>query len=68
MATRPSNFTGFDGNEATKLPQAFENISLDKILESDFCFKEQVLYRVHLEFYTANQIFSASAGKLGARG
>jgi hypothetical protein len=43
-----------DGNEATKPPQAFENISLDKILESDFCFKEQVLYRVHLEFDTAN--------------
>ena len=43
-----------DGNEATKSPQAFENISLDKILESDFCFKEQVLYRVHLEFDTAN--------------
>jgi hypothetical protein len=43
-----------DGNEATKSPQAFENISLDKILESDFCFKGQVLYRVHLEFDTAN--------------
>jgi len=38
------------GNEAiTKLPQAFENISLDRILESDFRFKEQVLYRVHIE-------------------
>lgn len=43
-----------DGNEATKSPRAFENIPLDKILESDFCFKEQVLYRVHLEFDTAN--------------
>jgi hypothetical protein len=43
-----------DGNEATKSPQAFENISLDKILESNFLFKEQVLYRVHREFDTAN--------------
>jgi len=43
-----------DGNEATKSPQAFENISLDRILESNFCFKEQVLYRVHLESDTAN--------------
>jgi hypothetical protein len=43
-----------DGNEATKSPQAFENISLDRILESDFCFKERVLYRVHLESDTAN--------------
>jgi len=36
------------GNEATsKSPQAFEDISLERILESEFRFKEQVLYRVH---------------------
>jgi hypothetical protein len=36
------------GNEAfTKSPQAVENIPLDRILDSDFRFKEQVLYRVH---------------------
>ena len=40
-------------NEATpKPPQAFENIFLDRILESDFRFKEQVLYRVHMESNT----------------
>jgi len=33
---------------ATKAPQAFEDILLDRILEPDFCFKEQVLYRVHI--------------------
>jgi len=32
-----------------KSPQAIENIFLVRILESDFRFKEQVLYRVHLE-------------------
>lgn len=38
------------GNEAVpKSPQAFENISLEAILQSDFRFKEQVLYRVHVE-------------------
>jgi hypothetical protein len=30
-------------------PQAFENIPLNRILESDFRFKEQVLYQVQLE-------------------
>jgi hypothetical protein len=41
----------WDGDSETlaKSPQAFENISLDRILESDFRFKEQVLYRVHVE-------------------
>ena len=38
------------GNEAfAKSPQAIENISLDRILDSDFRFKEQVLYRVHTQ-------------------
>lgn len=42
-------------NEATtKSPQAFEDIFLDRILESDFRFKEQVLYRVHIESDTGN--------------
>jgi len=43
-----------DGKEAMKSPQAFENISSERILELDFCFKEQVLYRVHLESGTAD--------------
>jgi hypothetical protein len=38
-----------DSEAFPKSPQAFENISLDRILASDFRFKEQVLYRVHLE-------------------
>jgi len=36
-------------NETLKAPQAFENIPLSRILESDFRFKEQVLYRVQIE-------------------
>jgi hypothetical protein len=35
--------------ETSKPPQAFENIPLNRILESDFLFKEQVLYRVQIE-------------------
>jgi hypothetical protein len=38
-----------DSEAFPKSPQALENISLDRILESDFRFKEQVLYRVHIE-------------------
>ena len=54
--TKTVELYGFwlDGNEATKSPQAFENISLDRMRESNFRFKEQVLYRVHLESDTAN--------------
>jgi hypothetical protein len=37
-----------DSETITKSPRAFENISFDRILESDFRFKEQVLYRVHI--------------------
>jgi hypothetical protein len=37
-----------DKEAITKSPQAFESISIDRILESDFRFKEQVLYRVHI--------------------
>jgi len=37
-----------DSEAVTKSPRAFEDISLDRILESDFRFKEQVLYRVHI--------------------
>ena len=36
-------------NETLKAPRAFENIPLSRILESDFRFKEQVLYRVQIE-------------------
>jgi hypothetical protein len=36
-------------NETSKPPQAFDNIPLKRILESDFHFKEQVLYRVQIE-------------------
>jgi hypothetical protein len=43
-----------DSEAITKSPQAFENIPLDRILESDFRFKEQVLYRVHIESDTGN--------------
>jgi hypothetical protein len=38
------------GNEAfTKSPQAHESISLNRILDSDFRFKEQGFYSVHME-------------------
>jgi hypothetical protein len=37
-----------DSEAITKSPQAFETISLGRILDSDFRFKEQVLYRVHI--------------------
>lgn len=37
-----------DRETITRSPRAFENISFDRILESDFRFKEQVLYRVHI--------------------
>jgi hypothetical protein len=36
-------------DDMKKSPQAFEDISLGRILGSDFRFKEQVLYRVHIE-------------------
>jgi hypothetical protein len=38
-----------DSEAFPKSPQAFENTSLERILDSDFRFKEQVLYRVHIE-------------------
>lgn len=38
------------GNEAfDKPPQAHEDISVQRLLESDFSFKEQGFYKVHLE-------------------
>ena len=36
-------------DDMKKSPQAFEDISLGRILELDFCFKEQVLYRVRVD-------------------
>jgi hypothetical protein len=46
----------WDGDSETvaKPPQALENISLERILESDFRLKEQVLYRVHIESDAGN--------------
>jgi len=43
-----------DSEAIAKPPQAFENIPLDRILESDFRFKEQVLYRVVVESDAGN--------------
>ena len=41
-------------DDLKKPPQAFESISLEAILESDFRFKEQVLYRVSVESDSRN--------------
>lgn len=38
----------WDGDFA-KVPQARENISVDTLLDPDFCFKEQGLYTVSLD-------------------
>ena len=41
-----------DKDDYKKSPQAVENISLLRMLESDFRFKEQVLYRVDVQSNT----------------
>lgn len=41
-------------DDSKKSPQASENISLDRVLESDFRFREQVFYRVRTESDTGN--------------
>jgi hypothetical protein len=43
-----------DSEATTKSLLAFEDISLDRILESDFRFREQVLYRVRVLSDTGN--------------
>jgi hypothetical protein len=41
-------------DDMKKSPRAFEDISLLRILESDFRLKEQVLYRIHIQPDTRN--------------
>jgi len=43
-----------DKEAEAKLPLAVESISLERIRQPDFRFKEQVLYRVHLEYGSGN--------------
>jgi hypothetical protein len=38
-----------DDTDIANPPQAVESISLDRILQSDFRFREQVLYKVHIQ-------------------
>jgi hypothetical protein len=43
-----------DDTDIANPPHALEDISLDRILDSDFRFKEQVLYRIHAQSDAGN--------------